>query len=1062
MNRRPTPLRSTFARVTAFAAFAIACSWPTGVLAQQSPLVGYEDIDLFANPPQVTDLPNVLLLLDTSANWSANAADACVTYDDGTPGPRQSNPGKEQGYKIAIQKCALVNTMLALPTNPDGSAKFRVGVMYMNAPNADGAYPRVRFLEVDAVNKPILVEALKNTWIDGVGDQGSNADYSRALWEAWLWYKSDPAAGAGKLPLYGKAQTNASRQKWDAGAFDANGYYVSPSTASCGRNYVIVISNGAPQGTEADIQPLIVAAGGNGTKINYSNSYITTADQNNWADETARFLFNEDVSGRDGTQNIITYSIAISVPNPNSSEQRVLNFVKEIALQGGGKFYSASNVSELTSSLNAIFNQIAAVNSVFASASLPVSVNAQGTFLNQVFMGMFRPDTAPRWAGNLKQYQFRYTAATQKVDLVDAAGNVAISPTTGFIDPSARSFWSSASPYADFWKNKNWEGEVNVGGDADAPDGQIVEKGGAAQRFREQFMSSQAGRNMLTTGLLGGLVPLNTLNVSASDLGLGALDVAGQAALVAWARGADNKSPSDEQGPGTVTNTATGASVTATVRGSIHGDVIHSSPAVVNYGGSTGVVVYYGTNAGTLHAVRGAKTGNGGQELWSFMPREFLPNIKRLRDNAPPVQFASTDMTAYPSATRKNYGMDGSLTFYQNLDNGTVYLYATMRRGGRAVYAFNVTDPTSPSLLWKRDHTSTGLGILGQTWSEPRVTRIAGFADPVIIMGAGYDPGEDSASPGSPSMGNGVIVLNARTGAVLKVFSGTTRPVPASVAMVDTDGDRMTDRAYAVDLGGAVYRLEFTGNKAGTSNGTNNANQWTMTPIADFSGSTGTGQKMFYAPAVTPTTIGGSVVYAIQIGTGDREKPLASATENRFYTVLDKGQTSAVDLDDLQPMTTAGLSTIDSEKYGCYLTLPNTGEKVVNAVTYTSGFAFFGTNAPTPPSPNSCTGTLGVARSYAIPALCGPATIVPLDGGGLPPTAVVGTVLVAPPPGENGAINCDITPAECARVPVGIGINPPDCAGSPSSMRSSIGATNIYACAPPQRLRRDWSIANPR
>jgi hypothetical protein len=32
------------------------------------------------------------------------------------------------------------------------------------------------------------------------------------------------------------------------------------------------------------------------------------------------------------------------------------------------------------------------VNSVFASSTLPVSVNVRGAFLNQVYMGVFRPD----------------------------------------------------------------------------------------------------------------------------------------------------------------------------------------------------------------------------------------------------------------------------------------------------------------------------------------------------------------------------------------------------------------------------------------------------------------------------------------------------------------------------------------------------------------------------------------------------------------------------------------------------------------------------------------------
>ena len=38
-----------------------------------------------------------------------------------------------------------------------------------------------------------------------------------------------------------------------------------------------------------------------------------------------------------------------------------------------------------------ILNQIRAANSVFAAASLPVSANTQGTYLNQVYIGMFRP-----------------------------------------------------------------------------------------------------------------------------------------------------------------------------------------------------------------------------------------------------------------------------------------------------------------------------------------------------------------------------------------------------------------------------------------------------------------------------------------------------------------------------------------------------------------------------------------------------------------------------------------------------------------------------------------------
>ncbi len=50
---------------------------------------------------------------------------------------------------------------------------------------------------------------------------------------------------------------------------------------------------------------------------------------------------------------------------------------------------------------------------MFASVSLPVSVNTQGTYLNQVFVGMCTPDADafPRWNGNLKQYKLGFLGA---------------------------------------------------------------------------------------------------------------------------------------------------------------------------------------------------------------------------------------------------------------------------------------------------------------------------------------------------------------------------------------------------------------------------------------------------------------------------------------------------------------------------------------------------------------------------------------------------------------------------------------------------------------------------
>jgi len=106
---------------------------------------------------------------------------------------------------------------------------------------------------------------------------------------------------------------------------------------------------------------------------------------------------------------------------------------------------------------------------------------------------------------------------------------------------------------------------------------------------------------------------------------------------------------------------------TTEMRPSAHGDVIHSHPAVINYGTDTSpqVVVYYGGNDGAFRAVNGNQTGNvngvpPGGELWSFVPPEFWGGIQRLYNNSPLVTFPN--ITA--GATQpKAYGIDGPISF---------------------------------------------------------------------------------------------------------------------------------------------------------------------------------------------------------------------------------------------------------------------------------------------------------------------------------------------------------------------------------------------------------------
>jgi type IV pilus assembly protein PilY1 len=940
-----------------------------------------EDIDIYSQPNGNGDRPNVLFILDSSANWSSSIPAANCYYKDGgvttTDGPNGSNPGQEQGKKVAIEKCALYNLLDALAVSdtggPDNDALFNIGFMLLNESPDNGAYPRKAFTPLTSNNRASLKALIKTLNI--LDDKGSNADFSKAMYEAYLYFK-------GMAPYQGQLAP-----KRDRNAFQG-GRYKSDLLNSCARDHIIFIANGSPQSSENnDSKALLQAAGGNVSPISYPTSVVKSTDQANWMDEYSRFMRGVDVSTRDGLQGIVTHTVAVVGA---SSDGLYPSFMEQVAKQSGGTYHSASDADSLVKGLQEIFNEIQAVNSVFASASLPVSVNARGTYLNQVYMGMFRPDGdgKPRWRGNLKQYQFGLDG-TGKLQLVDSAGNAAVSSSTGFISPNAVSFWTTPST---FWSNQLLGTPPSS---SDSPDGEIVEKGAAAQHLRIQFATSQATRNVLTcigcaAGTpLGGTVATRfaSANTLITDSMLGVTGSTERGAVIDWVRGINT----DEFGPTTDPVT--------TVRPSVHGDVLHSRPAVVNYGGSTGVVVFYGANDGMLHAINGNSTGTGaGDELWSFVPEEMLAKLNRLRTNSPEVRMPTTPASV--TAAPRDYFVDGPIGVYQRVAaDGTVLqaiIFVGMRRGGRLLYAFDVTNPSAPSLLWRKSQAD--LSLLGQTWSEPKVARIKGSLNPVLVFGAGYDAAaEDPSTPGTTTMGNAFYVLDAVTGALLKTFP-TTRSVPADVSLIDSDFDGYIDRAYGVDMGGKVYRIDF---ELGTLNG---SGVWSMYTLADLSGGTLTGRKFFFGPDVIVTRS----FTALMFGSGDREKPLLGTTRDHFFEIFDRNLGKGAAATDYVPTTFANLlpagTDSNSSSAGCFVAL-DVGEKVVNAATSIGGQSYFGTNRPAPAaSAYTCAANLGIAKTYSMPLFCVAPTGSTLAGGGLPPSPVSGIVTIGSGPSERRVV----------------------------------------------------------
>src|SRR5207302_6340276 len=153
-----------------------------------------------------------------------------------------------------------------------------------------------------------------------------------------------------------------------------------------------------------------------------------------------------------------------------------------------GRYFKATDNNAILNALRQILVEIQSVNSVFASARLPINATNLSQNENQVFIGMFRPDPTalPRWYSNVKHYQIALFGSDAK--LADQLGNEAISATTGFIQACAQSFYTTDNG-ANYWSFSPASAgtctSVANSSNNDLPDGGVVEKGSAAEVLRK-------------------------------------------------------------------------------------------------------------------------------------------------------------------------------------------------------------------------------------------------------------------------------------------------------------------------------------------------------------------------------------------------------------------------------------------------------------------------------------------------------------------------------------------------------------------------------------------------
>ncbi|KPC52148.1 pilus assembly protein [Amantichitinum ursilacus] len=283
-------------------------------------------------------------------------------------------------------------------------------------------------------------------------------------------------------------------------------------------------------------------------------------------------------------------------------------------------------------------------------------------------------------------------------------------------------------------------------------------------------------------------------------------------------------------------------------------------------------VVYTGSNDGMLHGFRAGSynasgvfdtSTNDGVDILGYVPASVIGNLNALTNPT----YDHAYFVDAPPAT-------GDL-YYSNAWHS--WVVGGLGPGGKAVYALEVTDPTTFSennaaSIVKGEWTDSTIsalnssigGSVGYTYGAPLIRRMHNGSW-AVIFGSGWNS--------SGNAGIFIMVVNASNGTISPKFlstgkSGSTAGI-TYVASADLDNDHIVDYLYAGDLAGNIWRFDVTSSNpadwiTSTYGGT------VATPLFTAASSTGTLQPVSTQVQVSSIKVGSSNRIFLMFGTGQR------------------------------------------------------------------------------------------------------------------------------------------------------------------------------------------------
>lgn len=233
--------------------------------------------------------------------------------------------------------------------------------------------------------------------------------------------------------------------------------------------------------------------------------------------------------------------------------------------------------------------------------------------------------------------------------------------------------------------------------------------------------------------------------------------------------------------------------------------------------------VYVGAEDGLLHAFYAGQwqaDANGynqespgaGQELWGYLPEQLLSSTKDQPFEDDSARFAiHVDGAPVASDLYADWNGDGQRQWRTYLA-GTASLPL---QGRSCAFAFDVTDPRNPELLWEKTLPGSNPGltrgvVLGTPAAEP--------SQPVLYLTTAYARKVNTTGlpdPVNGSYGLRACALDPLSGNLLWQWQSPYAPpltsinaTPAVPALLDIDGNNLTDYLVFGDMAGRLWALD--------------------------------------------------------------------------------------------------------------------------------------------------------------------------------------------------------------------------------------------------------------